>query len=252
MGEMNSSQHVLPADWPAPENIRACTTLRTGGVSFNTFESWNLADHVADDADSVFKNRTILVDRLNIPTSPIWLQQVHGVNIFQVEPGVTKDLPTADGSYTDQKDLVCCVLTADCLPVLITNIQGSEVAAIHAGWRGLAKGVVEVALKQFNSKREDLLVWLGPAIGPEVFEVGEEVRSAFLCHDPDAHKAFMRSKNDTLLANIYQLARQRLQIAGVTRVFGGDYCTFTEDDKFFSYRRHAITGRMASLIWMQS
>jgi len=246
------NDHFIKPDWPASKKISAFTTLRTNGVSTGGYSSWNLANHVDDDKSSVYKNRELLQDRLALPNSPIWLQQVHGVKIFQPGSNESDVIPEADGSYTDLVDQVCCVLTADCLPVLITNKRGTEVAAVHAGWRGLAEGVVEAALDKFQSKRDDCLVWLGPAIGPDVFEVGEEVMDAFCKHDPQAAKAFKLSESNTLLADIYQLARQRLQLAGVSAVFGGGFCTFTEEDKFFSYRRNAITGRMASLIWIHA
>lgn len=249
---MNNMQHMLAADWPAPDNILAFTTLRTGGVSSGIYKSWNLADHVADDKEKVSRNRIILENRLNLSAPPVWLQQIHGSDIFCHDSDHAHKNLKADGSYTEQQNVVCCVLTADCLPVLICNKQGTEVAAVHAGWRGFAAGVVEAALKKFTSKREDLLVWLGPAIGPEAFEVGEEVRDAFLTHDPHASMAFKLSRENTLLANIYQLARQRLLIAGVTAVFGGHHCTYNDEEQFFSYRRDPVTGRMASLIWVQS
>jgi len=242
---------IIKPEWPAPLNVHACTTLRFHGNSEAPFNSWNLASHVQDNEFAVEQNRQLLNQRLDLPSEPIWLEQVHGIEVVTIDK--TSSVPQkADGSFTTHDNKVCCVMTADCLPVLMTNREGTEVAAVHAGWRGLADGVVEAALKKFTSAREELLVWLGPAIGPEAFEVGEEVRDVFLRYDPDAKKAFVTSQNGTLLANIYLLAQQRLHMAGVTGIFGGDYCTNTEDDKFFSYRRHAITGRMASLIWMQS
>lgn len=241
----------IKADWPAPPHVHAYTTLRFAGYSASPFDSWNLAKHVQDNAPAVEQNRQLLKQRLGLPSDPVWLQQVHSVQVASLDASHS-GIPKADGSFTTDANRVCCVLTADCLPVLMCGRSGTEVAAVHAGWRGLADGVIEAALEKFTSRREDILVWLGPAIGPDVFEVGEEVRDVFLAHDADAHQAFKVSANNTLLANIYQLARQRLQIAGVTAVFGGDYCTATEEDKFFSYRRNPVTGRMASLVWMQS
>jgi len=242
---------LIEADWPAPSQIHACTTLRHQGCSASPYESWNLAKHVADKESDVMRNRQLLKQRLDLPEEPIWLEQVHGVKVLNVDVEQGADLK-ADGSFSTRKNRVCCVMTADCLPVLITNTRGTEVAAVHAGWRGLAAGVIEAGLARFTSPADELLVWLGPAIGPDAFEVGEEVRQAFMLRDPNAEKAFRPSEKGTLLANLYQLARQRLQLAGVSAIYGGNFCTYTEEERFYSFRRNPETGRMASLIWMQS
>ena len=241
--------YFIRADWPAPAHISAMTTCRSHGHSDAPYNSWNLADHVSDEKQHVEQNRALLKQRLKLPDEPAWLQQVHGDRVISIQDTPLPD-NEADGSYTQRINTICCVMTADCLPVLITNREGTEVAAVHAGWRGLAAGVVESALEKFTSPRQEILVWLGPAIGPTVFEVGEEVRAAFLEHDPGAEQAFRPEKSNKLLADIYQLARQRLHMAGISSVFGGQYCTYTDEERFFSFRRNPITGRMASLIWI--
>ncbi len=243
----NHGDWIIP-DWPAPECVRACTTTRHGGVSLAPYDGFNLGDHVGDIAQDVAVNRAQLKRRLNLPAAPIWLDQVHDtqvVNAAEVAAGCT-----ADGSYTRQAGVVCAVLTADCLPLLLCNREGSKVAAVHAGWRGLANGVIEATLAALESSPESLMVWLGPAIGPQVFEVGAEVREIFMTYDPQAASAFTPAPNGRWLADIYQLARLRLARQGVTAVYGGHECTFTDPQRFYSFRRDSITGRMASLIWL--
>ena len=237
--------HWLIPDWPAPANICAGTSLRNGGVSLPPYDSLNLGDHVGDDPAAVAKNR----QRLNLPSEPVWLKQTHSTRIVDAAhctPGQTE----ADSSYTTQANIICSVLTADCLPLLICNKDGTQVAAVHAGWRGLAAGIIEAAVKKFGANNNELLVWLGPAIGPDAYEVGEEVREIFIAHDPAAQSAFT-TEQEKWRMDIYQLARQRLQALGVTTIYGGNRCTFREHDQFYSYRRDGITGRMASVIWME-
>lgn len=239
---------TLSPDWSAPSHIKAFGTCRHQGYSQAPFDSWNPATHTGDNEADVQKNRRLLYEQLQLPAEPVWLDQVHGTDIIRLSANVTP--ASADGSYSNGTGQVCVVMTADCLPLLITNTQGTEVAAVHAGWRGLCEGVIESAISQFTSSAEELLVWLGPAIGPEAFEVGEEVRQAFLQHDSQAEAAF-KVKDDKWMADIYQLARQRLAACGVTEVSGGEYCTYTDSERFFSYRRDGQTGRMASLIWIE-
>jgi hypothetical protein len=246
---------IIP-DWPAPANVRALQTTREGGVSTDAYATLNLGDHVGDDPVAVARNRALLCRTL--PSDPAWLKQVHG-NIV-VDAGRTVGVPDADASLSRQLGKVCAVLTADCLPLLLCDEAGTVVAAAHAGWRGLAGGVVEATVKAMSVAPERLLVWLGPAIGPAAFEVGEEVRQAFMAHDPEAAKAFvpsqaLRTQHSALstqkwLADIYLLARQRLALLGVERVYGGGLCTYTDAERFYSYRRDQATGRMASLIWL--
>ncbi len=242
---MTSNQHWLKPDWPAPANVHAATTLRTGGVSTGAYASLNPALHVGDDPESVKQNRKIINSMLTLPSEPVWLNQIHS-NIV-VEAQVTTAPENADASFTRQAGVVCVVLTADCLPLLVSARDGSQVAAIHAGWRGLLDGVITHTIAAFESL--DLLVWLGPAIGPAAFEVGGEVRTAFVNHDADFASAFQPAANDKYLANIYQLARINLNKLGISNIYGGDYCTVSDHERFYSYRRDNITGRMATLIW---
>lgn len=244
---MTESQFILP-DWPAPKNIRAAVTTRLDGVSQPPYTSFNLAAHVGDDPTVVRENRSRLRTALALPAEPGWLKQVHGIMVVDAAQGGVE--PEADGAFCVQSGVVCAVLTADCLPVLLCNRQGTKVAALHAGWRGLAAGVIEAGVQALCMPGSELIAWLGPAIGPEKFEVGAEVRTAFVQHDPQAASAFRTMHAGKYLADIYMLARQRLQKLGLTGVYGGEFCTVTESARFFSYRREGVTGRMATLIWI--
>jgi len=237
----------LTPDWPAPVWVKACITTRNGGISAAPFDSFNLGEHVGDDPVAVTKNRQRLISQLGC--KPAWLRQVHGVAVVPAEPG---EVLEADASWTATPGIACTVMTADCLPVLFCDRAGSRVAAAHAGWRGLAGGVLEATLDALAMAPEDVLVWLGPAIGTHAFEVGAEVREAFMAVHPQAAEAFVASVNpDRYMADIYQLARIRLAARGVTAVYGGGFCTYS-DPRFYSYRRAAQTGRFASLIWLAS
>lgn len=241
------TQLILP-EWPLPAGVAACSSTRIGGVSLPPYDSLNLGAHCGDDPVSVEANRTRLFTAAGLPAKPVWLEQVHGTDVLKLsgEPYASK---RADASYSNTPGTVCAVMTADCLPVLFCNQQGTEVAAAHAGWRGLCAGVLESTIACFADKPQNLLAWLGPAIGPQAFEVGAEVREAFIEKDAQAARAF-RPVGEKYYADIYLLARQRLANAGVTQVFGGDRCTFGEKETFFSYRRDKVTGRMASFIWL--
>ncbi len=240
----------ITPDWPAPATIRAVCTTRQGGVSQPPYASLNLGDHVSDDPYAVAKNRLIVGDVLNLPTEPLWLQQVHGTEVCTMQ--VASCYPQGDASIAMRKGQVCVVMTADCLPVLFCDKAGTKVGAAHAGWRGLHAGVLEKTVAALQPAQE-LIAWLGPAIGPEAFEVGEEVRTAFIHYDPAAEMAFKPSPNaGKWLADIYLLARQRLNAVGVTAIYGGDFCTYTDAQRFFSYRRDGQTGRMGSFIWIAS
>jgi YfiH family protein len=220
-------------------------TTRDGGVSQAPFDSFNLGEHVGDEPLAVAKNRQRLVSQLGC--QPAWLSQVHGVRVVAADPAQVQE---ADASWTTTPGLACTVMTADCLPALFCDRAGSRVAAAHAGWRGLAAGVLEATVAALACAPEDLLVWLGPAIGPQAFEVGSEVRDAFVASHPQAASAFVASVNSgRLMADIYQLARIRLAACGVTAVYGGGFCTHS-DPRFYSYRRASRTGRFASLIWL--
>lgn len=243
-----SESWLLP-DWPAPVNVRACVTTRLGGVSLPPYDSLNLADHVGDDPHAVAENRRLLKSGLALPDEPRWLRQVHGIAVPAAD-GIQSDCCEADASFTQVPGIVCAVLTADCLPVLFCDRDGTAVAAAHAGWRGLRAGILEQTAGKLGIAGERLMAWLGPAIGPDAFEVGPEVREAFIDHDGRAEQAFRPGEGDRWFADIYQLARQRLQQCGVTAVYGGDFCTYHDTGRFYSYRRDGVTGRMASLIWL--
>jgi hypothetical protein len=234
-------------------------TTRAGGVGRPPYDSFNTATHVGDDPDAVAENRHIL--RMDLPGEPLWLNQVHGNRVFErvASPSPGGDTPSAaDACVTRQTGQVCVVQTADCLPVLFCDEAGSVVAAVHAGWRGLAGGVLEATVRAMGVAPGDILAWLGAAIGPDAFEVGEEVREAFVSQHALAGVAFRPVLPGTLdeaprkwLADLYALARIRLAAVGVERVYGGGLCTFKDRERFFSYRREQVTGRMASLIWLQ-
>jgi len=242
----------LKPDWPAADRVRACSSLRAGGVSEGFFQSLNLGNHVNDDPDHVIQNRTRLQQALALPRQPVWLQQRHGITVVNAEN--SKNKAVADASWTDSSNIVCAVLTADCLPILLCQRDGTRVAAVHAGWRGLAAGVIEAACQAMACPADKLLAWLGPAIGPQAFEVGVEVRSAFLSYDAKAISAFQATRAGHWYADLYCLARQRLACCGVNAVYGGGFCTFSDPEHFFSHRRDGDigvnTGRMATLIWL--
>ncbi len=238
----------LTAGWPAPARVRTLVTTRDGGVSLAPYASLNLGQHVGDDPAAVAENRARL--RACLPAEPFWLNQVHGIGVQEACADAPDVPPDADAGFTRQPGVVCAVMTADCLPVLLTDRSGSVVAAAHAGWRGLCNGIIEATIARMAVPASDILAWLGPAIGPDAFEVGPEVRTAFMAHDPTAASAFAAIPDGKYLADIYLLARQRLNACGVTDVHGGDACTVTERERYFSYRRDGRTGRMASLIWL--
>jgi YfiH family protein len=235
--------------WPAPARARAVSTTRPGGVSRPPYDVLNLADHVGDDPGAVAANREFLAKALGLPATPAWLQQVHGTRVVDASE-VTAPV-AADAAFAREPNVVCAVLTADCLPVLLCDRGGRAVAAAHAGWRGLAAGVIERTVDALPVPGGELLAWLGPAIGAAAYVVGGEVRESFLAHDPAAAAAFRPAAGGGWHADLYQLARQRLQRHGVTDVYGGEFCTFQEPARFYSFRRDGVTGRMASLIWLQ-
>jgi len=228
--------------------VLAYSTTRTGGLSEGPFASLNLGDHVGDDPECVARNRARVRDRLGLSAEPLWLRQVHGCEVAQVSEAAAGC--AADAAVARGAGQVCAVMTADCLPVLLCDRGGRAVAAVHAGWRGLAAGVLEAAVAALGSSPDRVLAWLGPAIGPDAFEVGPAVRDQFLAVDPGADEGFRAGAGDRWFADLYALARRRLEGVGVAAVFGGGYCTYSDADRFFSYRRDGITGRMASLIWL--
>ncbi len=245
------SERYIMADWPAPANVHAFVTTRRGGVSSGAYSSLNLGGKSGDDIELIKENRRILVGDWKWPNEPFWLRQVHGTTVANVLSTVAA--PEADASFSTEAGKPCAVLTADCLPVLFCDLSGSCVAAAHAGWKGLAAGVLEKTIQAMGCKADQLMAWLGPAISQPCFEVGPEVRDAFLETNGEAGDCFVPGSGDRWMANLYQLARQRLEYAGVTRIYGGGYCTFNQSDLFFSYRRDGkASGRMASVIWLEN
>lgn len=236
---------IIP-DWPAPASIRAAATTRQGGVSTGAYASLNLNYGNGDRLDAVTENRRRVYQALDIP-APIWLQQVHGATV--VDAASLSESVAADSCYSRQPQRVCGVQTADCLPVLFCDQAATVVAAAHAGWRGLVRGVLPATVQAMACPPSQLLAWLGPAIGPHAFEVGPEVRTAFLALDPANTACFRPGRDDRWWADLYALARQQLRSLGVTAIYGGDRCTFSESEWFFSYRRDGQhSGRLASFI----
>ena len=241
------SEGWIVPDWPAPATVRALSTTRAGGVSAAPYASLNLGTHVGDDPVCVAANRTLL--RRVVPHEPCWLNQVHGTTV--VDAASVVGVPNADASLSRVRGAVCVVMTADCLPLLLCDRSGTVVGAAHAGWRGLHGGVIEATVRAMGVAPAELLAWLGPAIGPQAFEVGDEVRAAFVGVDGRAEAAFRSAgQPGKWLADLYLLARQRLAALGVSGIYGGDCCTVSDAARFFSYRRDGVTGRMASLIWL--
>ena len=279
------------AQWPAPEKVRAFTTLRHGaGISLPPFDHFNLGNRTAADGDdpaTVERNRAGLVERFELPSVPHWLRQVHGTEVLRFNAlapspakagegwgGVasssgertsshaTPSQPPpafagggaeldADASVTSTPGVVLAILTADCLPVVFANDAGTEIGAAHAGWRGLANGVLENTVAAMHSPAQELIAWLGPAAGPQAYEIGAEVFDTFVSQDENATAAFLATRPGHWRVDLYALARQRLAKLGITRVHGGDLCTISDPQRFFSHRRDARTGRMATVVWMQ-
>lgn len=244
-----TSLHLIEADWPAPSSVRAVATTRAGGISVGAYASLNLGSHVGDDANAVSENRLRLRAALALPRDPVWLNQVHGHAVIEAAAHDTP--PTADASFSRTPGQTCVVLTADCLPVLLCDRDGTRVAAAHAGWRGLAGGVVESALRAMAVAPDRVLAWLGPAIEQDMFEVGPEVREQFVARSADNAHAFKSNARGRWQADLYDLARRELARLGVTQVFGGGFRCHADRDRFYSYRRDGKTGRMATLVWMK-
>ena len=241
--------HFIFPDWPAPSGVRAASTLRTGGVSHAPFDTFNLGAHVGDDPALVAENRRRLRRELQLSVEPFWLEQVHGTRVVRAAEGGQPQI--ADGAVALEPGPVCAVMTADCLPVLFCSRDGKRVAVAHAGWRGLVAGVLEETVRALQAPGEELICWLGPAIEPEHFEVGPEVRAAFVERDPVAGRAFVPLASGKWLADLYALARLRLGRLGVESIHGGERGTFRERAAFFSFRRDGRCGRMATLIWIE-
>lgn len=248
---LKKTDFIIP-DWPAPANVHALQTTRHGGISLAPYNSLNLGSHVQDDALHVAHNRQLLSQF--VPSEPVWLNQIHGIRV--VDAASADCVPDADASFTTRHNVVCVTMTADCLPILLCDKAGTAVASIHAGWRSLCDGIIEKTVQKMPVDSHDLMAWLGPAIGPQAFEVGGEVRAQFIAKDAQTEVAFklLNAEEDKWLADIYQLASQRLNRLGLSQIYAGgqqeNYCTFTDEQRFFSFRRDNLTGRMATLIWL--
>jgi hypothetical protein len=243
---MNTAPTGFAPDWPAPPGVRAWVT--ECGAGGGPYRALNLATHVGDDAAEVAANRTRLRAALALPREPAWLEQVHGARVLDLD---TEAIGAADGAVTARPGVVCAVLTADCLPVLLCDAAGRRVGVAHAGWRGLLAGVLPAAVRALGVPPDQILAWLGPAIGQAAYEVGADVRDAFLAVQPEAAARFLQNSRGRWQADLYGLARDSLGAAGVTAVYGGGFCTFRESARFFSHRREAPCGRMATLIWRE-
>ena len=250
---MNLSEHLIIPDWPAPANVRAMQTTRQGGISISPYDSLNLGRHVGDSSLAVEQNRMRLASLF--PSEPVWLEQVHGIAVADADSAAC--IPQADACIARRG--VCVVMTADCLPILLCDKAGTVVGAAHAGWRGLAAGVIEATVAAMNVAPENLMAWLGPAISQPAFEVGADVYAAFVNADSAAASAFAPShlkeegggEGDKYQADIYALAKRHLNALGIKEIYGGDRCTYRESELFFSYRRSGQTGRMGSFIWLE-
>lgn len=244
---MNLLEHCIIPCWPAPAGVKSLQTTRRGGISVAPYDTLNLGDHVGDNPLAVARNREFLNKLL--PSEPVWLEQTHGTTV--ADAGHAGCQPRADACIARHRAAVCVVMTADCLPLLLCDEQGTVVGAVHAGWRGLSDGVIESTVLAMDVPPQNLMAWMGPAIGREHFEVGGEVRDAFVGVQPQAAAAFARGENDRWFADLYALARLRLNALGVTKIHGGDYCTYRERERFFSYRRDGATGRMGTFVWLE-
>lgn len=248
---MSDKLQLLAPQWPAPPGVCVRVTTRAGGVSVGPYQGLNLALHVGDDPIAVAENRR----RLNalLPSSPLWLEQVHGVAVADAgHAACAQEAPVADASITRDPGVVCAVMTADCLPVALSSVDGRIVGVAHAGWRGLLAGVVEATIQAMAVPANEVVAWMGPAIGPGAFEVGDEVRDAFVGASPEHHSAFRAAEcRGKWFADLFELARQRLHAAGVSGVYGGGTCTWQDSERFYSYRRDGATGRFATLIWYE-
>lgn len=240
----------LDIDWPAPPGVRVLSTFRGGGASAAPYASLNLGVHVGDDPDAVAHNRRALIVAAGLPAEPVWLEQVHGATVADLDaPG---PYGSADAAMTRRAKRVCAILTADCLPVVFAAESGDAIAAAHAGWRGLGAGVIEATVRALEVPPQRLIAWLGPAIGPRHFEVGAEVREALLRNEPQDVDAFVPNSRGRFMADLPLLVRRRLNRLGISRIHGGGECTYARGDRYFSHRRDGITGRQGTFIWRES
>jgi len=244
---MLPQNHLIIPNWPAPATVKALQTTRLGGGSVAPYHSFNLGSHVGDAPLTVARNRMLLNTLL--PSEPVWLEQVHGIIVANADNANCR--PQADACIARHRAAVCVVMTADCLPVLLCDTQGSVVGAAHAGWKGLAAGVIEATVRAMDVAPQNLMAWLGPAISQDEFEVGDEVRALFADADPEAAAAFISGQTGKCFADIYALTKLRLGALGITQIYGGGYCTYRETERFYSYRRDGATGRMGAFIWLE-
>lgn len=246
---------IITPDWPAPPGVRAAFTLRTGGVSTGCYDSLNLGGRVGDSPAAVTENRRRVKETLRLPADPVWLDQVHGTGVVDLSGDAAamraESPPTADAAVASRSSQVCVVQVADCMPVLLAARDGTVVGAAHAGWRGLAAGVLESTIRRLDTQPARLLAWMGPAISAAHFEVGDEVRTAFMLEDVEARSAFVRNSRGRWQCDLYALARRRLAAIGVSAIYGGGWCTYRDAERFFSFRRDGQCGRMAALIWIE-
>lgn len=245
---MSLREFLVYPDWPAPANVKALQTTRRGGISAAPYDTLNLGLHVSDAPLAVARNRQMLAPLL--PSEPVWLEQVHGTVVANADTAGC-DIPQADACIARQRGAVCVVMTADCLPVMLCDEAGTVVGVAHAGWKGLVAGVIEATVTAMDVEPQKLMAWMGPAIDQDAFEVGAEVRAAFIAHHARAAEAFIaHGDQGKYKADIFLLARQRLHAIGINRIYGGTLCTYHQKDKFFSYRRDGVTGRMGTFIWL--
>lgn len=257
---MNSEalrENIICPTWSVNERIQALSTTRNGGVSQSPWNTFNLATHVNDDLNDVLQNRSILKQSYNLPKEPTWLTQTHSNNIIRLTADNLQQLFNADAAYTTEKNIICCVMTADCLPILLCNEQATWVAAIHAGWKGIANGIIRKLVSLYKNEIggevSDLHVWVGPAISEKVYEVGADVKEAFVQQDSALKKAFKETHNNKYLLNSVKAARLQLMLCGINEksISSPSFCTYQEHERFFSYRRDGVnSGRMASMVWL--
>ena len=240
---------IIVPGWQAPARVKAISTLRQGGFSQGPYDSFNLAEHVGDDRKCVLRNRELLQQALNLPAEPVWLEQTHSTRVVVLGEDANR---SADAAITRLVDTVAVVMTADCLPIVLSNQAGTEVAVVHAGWRGLADGVIQATLKKIQSPADDLIAWIGPGISRQFFEVGDEVRDIFLAHVKDNQQYFSANRPGHWLCDLAGLASGVLSRHGITEIDRDPGCSYRDESRFFSYRRSATCGRMASLIWIES
>jgi len=239
---------VIEACWNAPPQVKALCTTRAGGTSHSPYDSLNLATHVGDEVSAVMRNRELLCNGLNLPSEPAWLEQTHSTRVVNLVHASNR---LADAAIAGKPGTVAAVMTADCLPILLCNRSGDEIAAIHAGWRGLSDGIIEATVFGMQSSPDQMLAWIGPAIGQQYFEVGDEVRDIYVTQNNDAQNHFSANRPGHWLCDLGGLAADTLTRAGVTEINRSDLCSYRDESLFFSYRRNATTGRMVSLIWIE-